>query len=385
MDMPVHSPLPEPLALKPHHVGNVIYVAIANEGFTFERVRQEPSWSNHVTTHTDFKAVRASAYEYLLPDETDSSIPPQPMLLASLRCRFCIEGELSPTEIGLPVTRVLSGTDTGEFFLDDQFIPPIVDLRAHPPLKMAVESVVSLIRHRSTWQIDRLNQPQTTAVMETTDFLLLQSLLRHESVLRFELAMTPTSPLAVLRHLFSLSADLAACSYSPSRVDLPDLLSIHDLQQPFLSVLRNLREALSQMRERLALDIALSPSSDGSYLSSQSLPEIGHGTRIVMAVHAQVPNDWLWQRFADQAIVCASDRLAYRVRLQLPGVRLKHLPVTPPELPLQMGWHYFELEQEGQAWIELVHARSIGLHVSGQWPGLNLRGWVLQPHTGQKD
>jgi type VI secretion system protein ImpJ len=149
-------------------------------------------------------------------------------------------------------------------------------------------------------------------------------------------------------------------------------------------VLRSLRDTLSQMRERLAMEIALSPSTDGSFLSTQSLPEIGHGVRIVIAVQAQVPNDWLWQRFADQAIVCASDRLAHRVRLQLPGVKLLHLPVVPPELPLQMGWHYFELERDGQAWAELVQSRSVGLHASGQWPGLQLCGWLLQPRTGQR-
>ncbi len=384
VDMPVHSPLPEPLALSKRHVGGVVCVALASAGVAFDAVAAEPSWSNHVAVQTASSVVRVSAYERLIPDDTDDAGASHPTLLGRLRCRLCLVDELSAAEIGLPVTRVLSGTERGEFVLDEQFVPPIVDLRAHPPLKSEVESIVNLVRHRSNWQIDRLNQPQSTSVLETTDFLLLQSLLRHESALSLELAVQPTSPLVVLRHLVALSADMAACSYPPTRIDLPEQLSAQDLGPHFASVLRYLRDALGQMRERLALEIALSPSVDGSYLSTQSLPDIGHGVRIVIAVQAQVPNDWLWQRFADQAIVSASDRLAHRVRLQLPGVRLQHLPAVPPELPLQMGWHYFELERDGQAWAELVQARNIGLHVSGQWPGLDLRGWLLQPRTGQR-
>lgn len=384
VDLPVHAPLPEPLVLSARHVGGVVCVALASAGVAFDSAAAEPSWSNHVAAHTEPKVARASAYEHPLSDETDDTSVPHPTLLGRLRCRLCLVDELSAAEIGLPVARVLSGTDRGEFVLDEQFVPPIVDLRAHPPLKSAVESLIDLVRHRSNWQIDRLNQPQSTSVLETTDFLLLQSLLRHESALGFELTVEPTSPLAVLRHLVTLSADVAACSYPPTRFDLPERLAPQDLGPHFASVLRYLRDALGQMRERLALEIALSPSADGSYQSTQSLPEIGHGVRIVIAVQAQVPNDWLWQRFADQAIVCASDRLAHRVRLQLPGVRLQHLPVVPPELPLQMGWHYFELERDGQAWAELVQARSMGLHVAGQWPGLDLRGWLLQPRTGQR-
>lgn len=384
LDMPVHALLPEPLTLSARHVGGVVCVAIANAGVSFDSLAAEPSWSSPVTIRTEPKVARVSAYEHPLPDETDDLGAHHPTLLGRLRCRLCLADELSASEIGLPVARVLSGSDQGEFVLDDQFVPPILDLRANPPLKSSVESIVDLIRHRSNWQIDRLNQPQSTSVLETTDFLLLQSLLRHESSIIFELAMAPTSPLAVLRHLVTLCADVAACSYPPTRITLPDRLSAQDLGPPFATVLRYLRDTLSQMRERLAMEIALSPSTDGSYLSTQSLPEIGHGVRIVIAVQAQVPNDWLWQRFADQAIVCASDRLAHRVRLQLPGVKLLHLPAVPPELPLQMGWHYFELERDGQAWAELVQARSVGLHVSGQWPGLDLCGWLLQPRTGHR-
>jgi type VI secretion system protein ImpJ len=385
LELPVHSRLPQGLALTPAHAGGVVCLALALDGVGFAQAADESSWSGHVVPPAPDRPVRLMAQEQALADESDPSAEPQHVLLGQLSPRLCLEGDLWAGEIALPVARLRSVSEREGFALDASFVPPLLDLRAHAGLRGELESVVDLIRHRVNWQVDRLNQPQTTAVLETTDFLLLQSLLRHETALRCELSLEPASPLAAFRQLVTLCADLAACSYPPSRVELPLQWRPGEPGQSFAPVLALVRRQLSNMRERMALDITLSPSADGTYLSAQSLPELGQGARIILAVQAQVPNEWLWQRFGDQAIVCASDRLTDRVRLQLAGIALRHLPSAPAELPLQMGWHYFELERSGQAWAELVQSRSLGVHVAGQWPGLSLRGWLLQPRTGQRE
>jgi type VI secretion system protein ImpJ len=383
-DLPAHGRLPEAMPLNSQQVGGVVCLAIATDGVSFNVSSDEPSWSAYVPAPTRSRPVRSIAREYALADETDPSAAAQQVHLAMPCLRLCLQTELSASELGLPIARIAAGSDRGEFLLDKQFMPPLLDLRAHEVLLQEIMAVIDLIRHRVNWQIERLNQPQTTSVLETTDFLLVQSLLRHESALCFELDLEPCSPLGVLRHLVTLSADMAACNYPPSRADLPEHWRIEDLGECFSAATGYLRASLSHMRERLALEIVLNSSSDGTFISGQSLPEMGHGVRIIIAVQAQVPNDWLWQRFSEQAIVGASDRLMNRVRLQMSGVPLHHLPVAPAELPLQMGWHYFELETGGQAWAELVQARSLGMHVAGQWPGLSVRGWLLQPRTGQR-
>lgn len=384
-DLPAMGRLPESLPLLPAHTGGIVCLALASDGVGFEPAADEASWSGSTAATARTRPVRLMAQELALADESDPGAEPQQVLLGTLCPRLCLQTDLWVGEVGLPVARLRGGDERQGFSLDPAFIPPLLDLRAHRGLLSELESVIDQIRHRINWQLDRLNQPQTSAVLETTDFLLLQSLLRHETALRCELALEPASPLSAFRLLVTLSADLAACGYPVARVDLPLQWRATELGPSFAPVLAYVRRHLSQMRERLALDITLNPSADGTYLSAQLLPELGQGTRIILAVQAQVPNDWLWQRFGDQAIVCASDRLTDRVRLQLAGVALRHLPAAPVELPLQIGWHYFELERSGQAWAELVQLRSLGVHVAGQWPGLSLRGWLLQARTGQRD
>jgi type VI secretion system protein ImpJ len=224
----------------------------------------------------------------------------------------------------------------------------------------------------------RLNQPQSSSLLETTDFLLLQSLMRNESSLKFELALSPASPLQIYRQLLSLASELGAVQHPPVRVTSPAEWDANALIRYFPPILQTLRDMLSNMRERLALELNLRSSADGIYASEKALPALGAGDRIVIAVQAKVPEDWFWTRFNGQVIVSAGDKLADRVRLQMKGVELKHLSTTPPELPLQTGWHYFELRQDNEPWREITQTLSLSLHVAGQWPGFSIRAWVLQ-------
>jgi type VI secretion system protein ImpJ len=384
-DLATHEHLPEAFTLSAQHVGAVVCLALALNGVNFSQPADEPAWSSYTRAAPLRQPARFKAYERTLEDDTDPNASHEHVLLGRLCPRLCLDSELTTFEISLPVARIASGSAARTYTLDQDFVPPLLDLRAHPGMVTEVEAVIALMSHRLQWQIERLNQPQTSAVLETTDFLLVQSLLRHEAALRLELGINPVCPLAVLRCLTALTADLAACNYPPTR---PELVWRWDPSEPACSLrpaLAFAKRSLSRMRERLALEIILDSAVDGSYVGAQLLPDLGSDARIVIAVQAQVPNDWLWQRFADQAIVCASDRLRDLVRLQMPGVALSHLPTAPAELPLQMGWHYFELIKEGQAWAELVQLPRLGLYVAGQWPGLALRGWLIQSRTGQRE
>jgi type VI secretion system protein ImpJ len=385
IDFPAHGKLPQSLPLLDSHMGEVICLALAKDGVGFNLAKEEPSWSDYSPLTSQNRHVRMIAQEQPLADESDPDSDPQHLLLGILCPRLCLQKDLWTDEVYLPLVRLRPGTKSDGFSIDSTFIPPLLDVRANAFLMSELESVIDLINYRVKWQIDRLNQPQTSSVLETTDFLLLQSLLRHETALRFELNLKPASPLATFRQLISLCSDLAACNYPPSHANVSIDWQSSNLGGTFSPILMFLKRQLTLMRQRLSINIEFKTTSDGTYVSIQSLPEIEHNSRIILAVQAQVPNDWLWQRFSQQAIVCASDRLADRVRLQLGGVSLTHLPAAPAELPLQAGWHYFEIEKNGLAWAELIQSKSLGIHVTGQWPGLSLLGWFVQSKTGQRE
>ena len=72
------------------------------------------------------------------------------------------------------------------------------------------------------------------------------------------------------------------------------------------------------------------------------------------------------------------ERIKDLVNLQLPGVGLRSLPVAPRQLPYHAGSHYFELDRQGELWKQIERSGNVALHVSGDFPGLELELWAVR-------
>ena len=52
--------------------------------------------------------------------------------------------------------------------------------------------------------------------------------------------------------------------------------------------------------------------------------------------------------------------------------------MAPRQLPFHTGSHYFELERQGDLWKQIERSGSLALHVSGDFPGLELELWAVR-------
>jgi type VI secretion system protein ImpJ len=66
------------------------------------------------------------------------------------------------------------------------------------------------------------------------------------------------------------------------------------------------------------------------------------------------------------------------VNLQLPGIRLRALPVAPRQLPFHAGFTYFELDDSHEGWQALQTSAGMALHVAGDFPGLTMECWAIR-------
>jgi type VI secretion system protein ImpJ len=377
-DLPGNASVPEPLEITASDEGSVLALALAPDGMEFPMPELAQSLSPVHPPAAAAVVPRYHANEVTSGSYAGESEIAETLQLASLHVRVVRIEDVSARDVVLPIARIRRVDTQGAVELDPLFVPPLLDIRASPRLQAELQGLQALLRHRADWQITRLNQPHTSSLLETSDFLLLQTLLRYEACLRLELSLPRVLPLALFRTLLAFASELGALEHPPRRVSELAKWSPGSPGQSWFALLEQLKSMLASVRERLAMELQLRPTHDGIFVASEALPVMGTHDRIVIAVHAQVPDDWLWHRFAAQTTICASERLVDRIRLQVPGVGLHHLPTTPAELPLQAGWHYFELDRTDVQWAELVSSRSISIHVAGQWPGLVLRGWLLQ-------
>jgi type VI secretion system protein ImpJ len=379
---PLQSPLPPVVQINAMHLNTVLYLCTSKKGSKpAHATADEAALSPYAKLDIASDDIRYLTSNAMVENDNLTEVESATLELGVLSFRICTHAQLRPDDVAMPLVSLKELSDKGAVLLNEEFTPPLIDLNASKYLRSELNQLLALIAHRTQWQIKRLNQPQTSSMLETSDFLLLQTLMRYEAIFRFELSLKPVFPLVVLRYLLSFASEMAAVQNPPVRISTP-LGWDGENVMPFFSVLlKQLRDMLSSMRERLALELGLHPSSDGLYVSPQTLPLMGVDDRLLIAVQAQVPDDWFWNRFSGQVVICASDLIVDRVRLQMRGVELKHLSTAPAELPLQAGWHYFELIRDSHSWHEIVQSRSLGLHISGHWPGLAMRVWLLQANA----
>ena len=66
------------------------------------------------------------------------------------------------------------------------------------------------------------------------------------------------------------------------------------------------------------------------------------------------------------------------VQAHLPGIALIHVPTPPAQIRAITSHVYFVLDRMSPLWPEFSTASGIGMHFSGDWPGLELNLWAVK-------
>jgi predicted component of type VI protein secretion system len=93
----------------------------------------------------------------------------------------------------------------------------------------------------------------------------------------------------------------------------------------------------------------------------------------ILAVRADLPPPTLRRLFLQKAKVTSLETLNDLVHKQLPGIALHPLPVAPRDLPFHTGFSYFD-----PAWACMNTANGFGIHIAGEFPGLELQFWAIR-------
>jgi type VI secretion system protein ImpJ len=114
------------------------------------------------------------------------------------------------------------------------------------------------------------------------------------------------------------------------------------------------------------------------HLASVDPTLLGTFSALVLAVSSDMPSDQLATQFSSHGKAAPSDRLPELVRLHLPGLGLRVLPVPPRQIPFNAGCVYFQFDMRGPLWEHLATHGGIGLHVARSFPGLSLQLWGVR-------
>jgi type VI secretion system protein ImpJ len=367
--MPDADRLPAPLA-EPRDVQNeVIYLAapLARVG----------------VTEVDFgdgagdASCRYTVVDQDVRDQTHAVDDPEPVQTGAISLRLLRHRDATDAFALLGAVRVLERRNDGQLVLDRGYIAPQTRIEASGQLSTTAGLLHGLVQQRARTLASQMGQ-LGNGVSEVADFMMLLVLNRAEPLLRQYAAAPSVHPWPLYLALLQLAGELATFSSSQRHPPEFPVYRHDDLQRSFLPVVQELRELLSAVIERHAVQIELVDRTHGVRTAVVNDAELLRSAGFVLAVRAQLPAEQVRVRFPAQSKLGPVDRLKDLANLQLPGITLRSLPVAPRQLPFHAGSHYFELERHGELWKQLERSGSLALHVGGDFPGLELELWALR-------
>lgn len=369
-DIPRLSPPPRPLRVDARHLGQDIGLALpACTPQAVEVGFDEPPP----------EGARYGVFESELQDINSIAMGARSVQLLHLRMHLLALPDIPDGWMSLPLARVAAVHADGAVELDSRMIPPINVVGASQALVRWLEELHGHLGQRAAQIAQSLCGPSRVQAGDVADYLLLQLLNGHHSRLGHLLGLRCVAPERVHELLRALAAEL--CTYLDSRTRRPEGLPDYRHRDPAASfgpLLERLRALLHAAVRRGAEAIELQSQSHGLRVASVAPSLLREFSALVLAAGADLPADALAQQFVSQAKVGPADRLAELVRLHLPGIGLRALPVAPRQLPFHAGQVYFQLETDSALWQHMLGHGGIAVHMAVEFPGLVLQLWGVR-------
>lgn len=321
---------------------------------------------------------RYYSVEQNVRDATIEGGDTQKVQVGKLRLRLLLDSDdLSGfTYVGL--VRIAEMRQEKDIYLDDKYIPSVIDCKCSQGLSAFLAELHGLLRHRAEAIAGRLADARRGGTAEIADYLLLQVLNRFEPLVRHMAQVEGLHPLHLFEQLVQMIGELATFLAAERRpADLPQYLH-GDLEKTFVPLTQTLRKYLSMVYEQTAIEMSLEEKKYGVRVAEITDRSLLTSATFVLAVRADVADEVVRNRFPAQIKIGPVERIRQLVNAALPGIELKVLPVAPRQIPFRSGYTYFELNQNGQYWKEMAHSGGFAMHLGGDFPGLEMEFWAIR-------
>ena len=376
-DAPSADPLPAPRLLepcwRPDQQSLDVYLAVPE---------RRPG-SYQVSSSADDRPTRYVIDVLYQRDETDGRAE-KPIQIARKNVRLVAQGESLEGSAACRIARVRRGAG-GEYVLDPQCVPPLLDIGASEMVLAIVRRLVELLAARSTaLSGSRRQRNQGLAEFGAADvaqFWLLHTINTHLPVLRHLLETRRGHPEHLYDALLTLAGALSTFSSTHSPLTLP-AYDHDDPGPPFAALDLRLRELLATSLPVNCVSLPLREVSQLKYAAALDDDRLLTAPALYLAVAAGVPRAELLRRVPQLVKMCSSDHLEHLISHALPGITLTHTPTPPSAVPVRLDYEYFALSKTGIAWEAVTRARNIAAYVPADLPSPRLELVVVLARQG---
>jgi len=367
--IPADDPSPPPLELDETIKEQTLYLALP--------LRQpglaEAGGAGDAEPRLRYRGDTIEVRDNLLGAQTETQIE-----VGKLASRLLLERESRDGFAHTGLVRILECRADKRVVLDEAYIPPCLDYQASARLAGFAGELLGLLHHRAEALAARVSGSGQGGVAEWADFLLLQVVNRLEPLMAHLSAVEGLHPEALYRCLLPIAGELSTFTTNAKRPPEFPVYRHDDLAGTFTPVMIALRDALSKVLEERAIAIPIQERKYGFRIAPLGDRTLLVHADFVLAAHAKVDTEILRSRFPTQVKVGPVEKIQELVKLALPGIKLRPLPVAPRQIPFHAGFAYFELDRNSEFWKQLETSGAFAMHVGGEFPDLKLEFWAIR-------
>jgi type VI secretion system protein ImpJ len=312
--------------------------------------------------------------------DTHSASPqPAELQVGRLRLRYLLETDDCAGYLCIGLARVIEVSPDRRVTLDDRWIPPALTCAAAAPLAGLISELAGMLNQRGEALAARLTAPsQQRGVAEINDFLLLQAVNRWQKLLSHWADAAHIHPEELYSALIQMAGEFATFTETTRRPNTYPAYRHTDLQRSFAPVVADLRRSLSMVIDANAVAIPLQERRHGVRVGPITDRAILRAASFVLCAQAEMPTEALRRLFPSQVKIGSVEQIRELVNVALPGIAVRPLPVAPRQLPFYAGASYFELDRNSPHWQQMQASGGFAIHVSGDFPNLQLELWAIR-------
>jgi type VI secretion system protein ImpJ len=367
---PGYTDLPKPLALEGGLKNAIVYLCLPTLQPGLQEVGKDDANS---------RRARYVRRRHESQDANSGSSLVADIEVARLDLKFILSNEELSGFDRVPVARVVEVRQDQSVVLDETFIASALNCAAQAPLNGVITELLGTITHRAEAIAERMLDPSLRGTAEVLDFQFLQALNRYEAIFRHHQENPGcVHPEALYRLCVQFAGELSSFTKERRRGATFPGYRHADLKGSFDPVIVDLRNSLSSVLERTAIEITLEIRRFGVRVGAISDRGLLTSAGFVLAARADMPSEALRSALPRQIKVGPVEKISELINVALPGIGVRALPVAPRQIPYRPGTSYFELDKNGPLWKQLSQSGAIALHLTGEFPAIEMELWAIK-------
>lgn len=295
--------------------------------------------------------------------------------LAALNLRVLFDGEALDGHSFIKIGE-LGRTSTGGFTLAENYVPPMLVIGGSPRLMATLRRILEILSAKSSeFAQQRRNRGAGLASFSTSEsasFWLLHTVNGAIPPLQHAFNSGGWHPERVYIELSRLCGYMYTFAGEGHPKDVPAYA--HDaLSATFSRIESRLRELLDTIIPTKCTTIPLNKVRENMFsakIQDDRVLEAEGG--LYVAVAAEVPAEKVAREAPLKFKIASQDRVDQLITAALRGITVKHTPAPPPEIPVQPGRTYFQVDKTGDHWEAVRESRSMAFYLPPEFAGLKL-------------